>query len=250
MNKRIIPCLDIKGGRVVKGTRFLDLRDLLDPQEAAVNYASQSADELVFYDITASTEKRGFDAELFSKVASSVTLPLTVGGAIASLEDIERALTLGAAKVSINTGAINDPSFIAQAAKRFGSEKIMLAIDARLVDGGYCIFRGGGSINTGIDAVDWVKKGEVDGAGETVINSIDADGVKGGYDLPMLEAILAAVNIPIIASGGAGKKEDFLKLFTELPDISAALAASVFHYNEVKIDELRSFLAANGIQVS
>ena len=249
MKKRIIPCLDIKNKRVVKGTKFEDLRNVADPVETAVYYEESTADELVFYDITASTEKRGFDADLFSMIASRIHLPLTVGGAIATIGDIERALEYGADKVSINTGAIINKTFIYDAAKRFGSERIMLAIDAKETNGRFTIYTNGGRNDTGIDAVEWVVKGQNEGAGEVVVNSIDADGVKGGYDIPMLEAIIKRVKIPVIASGGAGKKEDFLDLFKALPDIDAALAASVFHYKETNIRELKQYLSENGIEV-
>lgn len=249
MKKRIIPCLDIKDKKVVKGTKFEDLRDVADPVETAIYYDSSAADEIVFYDITASTQKRGFDIELFNQIRANVKAPLTIGGAIATLADIERALNAGAAKVSINTGAIKDEKFIYEAAKRFGSEKIMLAIDTKKVDDRYYIFKDGGRTNTGIEAIEWVVKGEVDGAGEVVINSIDEDGMKGGYDIELLSKMLVKVKIPIIASGGAGKKEDFLKLFKELPDMYAALAASVFHYREINIKELKEYLRDNGVEV-
>ena len=249
MKKSIIPCLDIKDARVVKGKKFMDLRDAADPVERAKYYVSTGADELVFYDITASAENRSFDLELFLKVKAMADIPLTVGGAIASIADIERAFESGATKVSINTGAINDKELISRAAKRFGSERIMFAIDAKKTDRGFNIFTNGGRLDTGIDAVEWVVKAENDGAGEVVVNSIDADGVKCGYDIPMLETIMNRTKLKVIASGGAGKKEDFLELFLKLPDIAAALAASVFHYNEVNIRELKEYLSDNGIFV-
>ena len=249
MNKRIIPCLDIKQGKIVKGVKFEGLVEVADPLDQAIYYNDSSADELVFYDITASMEKRGFDAELFKSLVTNTSLPWTVGGAIATIEDIERALTYGASKVSINTGAIKDRNFIYNAAKRFGSERIMLAIDAKINDGNYYIYINGGRTNSSIDAIEWVVKGEGDGASEVVVNSIDADGVKKGYDITMLEAILKRVKIPIVASGGAGSKEDFLNLFKELPEIDAALAASVFHYRQINIKELKQYLLDNGISV-
>ena len=249
MKKRIIPCLDIKNKRVVKGTKFEDLRNVADPVETAIYYQASSADELVFYDITASTDKRGFDADLFKQISKEISIPLTVGGGIASLADIERALEYGASKVSINTGAIKDETFIYTAAKTFGSERIMLAIDAKKTDGRYTIYLNGGRNDTGIDAVEWIVKGEMDGACEVCVNSINADGVKSGYDIPMLEAILKKVKIPVIASGGAGKMEDFLNLFIALPEIDAALAASVFHYKEINIRQLKQYLLENGIDI-
>ena len=241
MKKRIIPCLDVRDGKVVKGKNFKGIVDVADPAVLAAKYNADGADELVFYDITASCEGRTLFADVLKKVVEQNSVPLTVGGGINTLEDIEQMFSLGADKVSINTGAILDHNFIKKAAEKYGSEKIILSIDVKLVNGEYKVFKSGGQVETELYAIDWAKKGEADGAGELVVNSIDTDGVKEGFDLAMLTAFSNAVNIPIIASGGAGKIEDFIKLFNTL-NIEAGLAASVFHFGEVNIRELKEKL--------
>jgi len=247
--KRIIPCLDVKDGRVVKGVKFLGLSDVSSPVELGKKYCDDGADELVFYDITASTEGRKLFIDVLKQVVECIFVPLTVGGGISTLGDFDRVLSVGADKVSINSGALNNPNLISEAAKKFGSQCVVLSADVKLVDGAFRVFTKGGMEDTGLDAVEWVKRGERMGAGELVINSIDADGVKGGFDLPMLEAVCNAVSIPIIASGGAGSIGDFVELFKRLPKIDAGLAASVLHFGEVKIPELKSTLRDNGISV-
>ena len=245
--KRIIPCLDVKDGRVVKGVKFEGLSDVASPVELAKLYCDSGADELVFYDITASIDGRKLFTDVFKQVAACVTIPLTVGGGISTIEDIETSLSCGADKVSINTGALKNPELISDAAGKYGSQCVVLAVDVKRVDGAFRIFTAGGREDTGLDAIEWIKRGESLGAGELVVNSIDTDGVKGGFDIPMLEAVCNAVSIPVIASGGAGSIEDFIKLFKTLPIISAGLAASVFHFGEVKIPELKKALHENGI---
>jgi len=247
--KRIIPCLDVKDGRVVKGINFEGFRDVASPVDLAGQYCEDGADELVFYDITASTDNRMLFIDLFKKVAQRVTVPLTVGGGIGTLDDIGIALECGADKVSINTGAIKNPQLIGEAAHKYGSQCVMMAVDVKRVDGLFRIFTSGGSEDTGIDAIDWIKRGQDSGAGELVVNSIDTDGVKGGFDIPLLEAVCRAVSIPVIASGGAGSIEDFVTLFKTIPEIDAGLAASVFHFGEVRIPELKRVLRDNGISV-
>ena len=247
--KRIIPCLDVKDGRVVKGVNFEGFRDVAPPADLAKLYCDNGADELVFYDITASTDNRMLFIDLFKLVVECVTIPLTVGGGIWSLGDIETALECGADKVSINTGVIKNPKLIGDAARKFGSQRVVMAVDVKRVDGKYRIFTKGGSQDTGLDAIEWIKQGAGSGAGELVVNSIDTDGVKGGFDLPLLEAVCEAVSIPVIASGGAGSIDDFIKLFNTIPKIDAGLGASVFHFGEVKIPDLKKALRANGISV-
>jgi len=247
--KRIIPCLDVKDGRVVKGVKFEKFSDVDTPVARAKIYNDSGADELVFYDITASIDGRQIFADILKQVVECINVPLTVGGGINTIEDIDRLIKLGADKVSINTGAINNPKLINDAAKKFGSERIVFAADVKKVDGIYKVFTKGGQENTDLDAILWLKSGEDRGAGELVINSIDTDGVKGGFDLPLLEAALNAVSIPIVASGGAGCIEDFITLFKTLPDIDAGLAASIFHFDEVKIPQLKLELQNNGIDV-
>ena len=249
MAKRIIPCLDVKDGRVVKGVNFENFRDVAPPEELATLYCESGADELVFYDITASTDNRLLFIDLFREVARCATVPLTVGGGIATLDDVGLVLECGADKVSINTGAIKNPQLIGDAARKFGSKCIMLAVDVKRVGGVFHIFTSGGRVDTGLDAIEWIKQGEASGAGELVVNSIDTDGVKGGFDLPLLEAVCAAVSIPVIASGGAGSIEDFVNLFKAIPEIDAGLAASVFHFGEVKIPELKRALRDNGVDI-
>lgn len=246
--KRIIPCLDVKDGRVVKGTNFQGLRDMADPVEMARFYNAAGADELVFYDITASAEGRALFTDILRAVASEVFIPLTVGGGIRTVEDFDRVLKCGADKVSVNSGAIADPSLIGQAAKRYGDQCVVLSMDVKRVDGCYHLFAKGGREDTGIDAMDWAVRGVAAGAGEIVLNSIDTDGVKQGFDLEMLDALAARVHVPIIASGGAGKMEDFADLFTH-PGMDAGLAASIFHTRQVEIRALKAFLHSRGVSV-
>lgn len=247
LSKRIIPCLDVRDGRVVKGVRFEDVKDVSSPVELAKYYSDNGADELAFYDITASNEGRRLFTELLSEVAEQISIPLIAGGGIKSLDDIERVLKCGADKVSINTGAILSPELISAASEKYGRERIVLSADVRRADGRFMVFTRGGRVNTGIDAIEWLKKCEQLGAGEIVLNSIDTDGVKEGYDLEMLEAACEAVSLPVIASGGAGSIDDFLRLFKAVPKVDAALAASVFHFGDVKIPELKSRLNAGSI---
>ena len=249
ITKRIIPCLDVKDGRVVKGVNFLGLRDVNSPVELASWYSDCGADELVFYDITASAEGRGLFTDILREVASTIFIPLTVGGGISSLEDFDRVLKCGADKVSVNSGAIRDPELVRKAARRYGDQCVVLSADIKRVDGEFRVFARGGRDDTGIEAIGWIKRCVGMGAGEVVVNSIDTDGVKGGFDLPMLEAVCEAVSVPVIASGGAGRAEDFTELFRKVPDVSAGLAASIFHFGEVKIPELKAQLRQNGINV-
>ena len=247
--KRIIPCLDVKNGRVVKGTNFEGLRDMADPVEMARFYNTSGADELVFYDITASAEGRTLFTDILRRVASEIFIPLTVGGGIKTLEDFDRVLKCGADKVSVNSGAIADPSIIGAAAKKYGDQCVVLSMDVKRVEGQFRLFAKGGREDTGIDAMEWAVKGVRDGAGEIVLNSIDTDGVKQGFDLEMLEAVCDAVDVPVIASGGAGCKEDFVKLFQSLPGVDAGLAASIFHFGQVQIRDLKQTLRENNISV-
>jgi cyclase len=249
ITKRIIPCLDVKNGRVVKGTNFKGLADVSSPVTLAEYYSSCGADELVFYDITASAEGRGIFTDILREAASKVFIPLTVGGGINTLADFERVLGSGADKVSVNSGAIRNPAIIEEAAKRYGSQCVVLSADISLVDGKYTVFARGGRDNTGLDAIEWIRAGAERGAGEIVVNSIDTDGVKKGFDLEMLRAVCDVVSVPVIASGGAGKKEDFTSLFREVPEISAGLAASIFHFGEVEIADLKKTLRNEGINV-
>ncbi len=246
LTKRIIPCLDVRNGRVVKGVNFEGLRDVEDPVVLASFYNQSGADELVFYDITASFEGRPLFADALKQVAAQVFIPLTVGGSINSLDDFDRVLKCGADKVSVNSGAIRNPKLIAEAAKRYGDQCVVLSMDVKRVGGSFHVFAKGGREDTGLDAVEWVKFGEQSGAGEVVVNSIDTDGVRGGFDLEMLSAIGNAVQLPLIASGGAGKPEDFIKLF-QLPRVDAGLAASIFHSREVDIKDLKTLLSQNDI---
>lgn len=249
ITKRIIPCLDVKDGRVVKGVNFEGLNDVSDPVTLAEYYSDCGADELVFYDITASSEGRKLFTDILTRAASRVFIPLTVGGGISTLSDFDRVLKCGADKVSVNSGAINNPDIIEQAAKLYGSQCVVLSVDAKRVGGSYRVFAKGGRVDTGLDAIEWIKRGENSGAGEIVLNSIDTDGVKNGFDLEMLRAASDVVKIPVIASGGAGKMEDFLTLFRTLDRVDAGLAASVFHFDEIKISELKRYLKDNGIPV-
>ena len=249
ITKRIIPCLDVKNGRVVKGVNFQGLADVSDPVELAAFYSASGADELVFYDITASAEGRALFTDVLTRVAATVFIPLTVGGGINTVEDFDRVLKCGADKVSVNSGAIRDPGLIAAAARRYGDQCVVLSVDAKRVDGRYHVFAKGGREDTGLDAIDWVRKGVADGAGEIVLNSIDTDGVKQGFDLEMLAAVCDAVDVPVIASGGAGGVQDFVTLFKALPKVGAGLAASIFHFGEVAIPDLKRTLAAAGVPV-
>ena len=249
VTKRIIPCLDVRDGRVVKGVNFEGLRDVDSPVSLASYYSSCGADELVFYDITASAEGRGIFTDILRQAASHVFIPLTVGGGIRTLDDFDRVLKSGADKVSVNSGAISDPTLIGRAAKKYGDQCVVLSVDCKRVDGRFMVFAKGGRENTGIDALEWIKNGVEDGAGEIVLNSIDTDGVKGGFDIEMLEAVCDIVNVPVIASGGAGSTEHFVDLFNRIPKVDAGLAASVFHFGQVKIDDLKKTLKANNINV-
>lgn len=246
VTKRIIPCLDIRNGRVVKGVNFRGVQDVEDPIALARRYNDAGADELVFYDITASVEGRGLFTDVLRAVAGQIFIPLTVGGGIRTLADFDRVLKAGADKVSVNSGAIRDPSLIAEAAKRYGDQCVVLSMDVARVDGAYHLFAKGGREDTGIDAMEWAVRGEASGAGEIVLNSIDTDGVKRGFDLEMLAALAARVSVPIIASGGAGCREHFQELF-RLPGVDAGLAASIFHFGEVDIAQLKRYLAENGV---
>ncbi len=247
ITKRIIPCLDVKNGRVVKGVNFEGLSDVSSPIELAKFYSDSGADELVFYDITASAEGRALFTDVLKEVASQIFIPLTVGGGINSVDDFDRVLKCGADKVSVNSGAIKDPSLIFNATKRYGDQCVVLSVDAKRVNGKYSVFAKGGRIDTGMDAIEWIKQGVKNGAGEIVLNSIDTDGVKNGFDLEMLKAVSDVVDVPVIASGGAGKIEDFITLFKALPKVDAGLAASIFHFKEVDIKDLKRVLKANGI---
>lgn len=249
ITKRIIPCLDVKNGRVVKGVNFLGLSDVSSPVELADFYSKSGADELVFYDITASAEGRALFTDILCEAASKIFIPLTVGGGINTVSDFDRVLKCGADKVSVNSGAIKNPNLIYDAAKLYGSQCVVISADVKRVDGEFQVFAKGGRENTGMEAISWIKKCVELGAGEVVLNSIDTDGVKGGFDLEMLDAVCNAVNVPVIASGGAGNKEDFTKLFKTLPKVDAGLAASVFHFGEIDIKDLKMTLSENGIPV-
>lgn len=249
VTKRIIPCLDVKNGRVVKGVNFEGLKDMADPVEMARYYNTAGADELVFYDITASVEGRTLFTDILRKVASEIFIPLTVGGGINTLEDFDRVLKCGADKVSVNSGAIKNPSIISAAAQRYGNQCVVLSADIKRVDGSFRLFAKGGRENTGIDALDWLEQGVRSGAGELVVNSIDTDGVKNGFDLELLDAVAQRCAVPIIASGGAGCREDFLELFHNHPAVDAGLAASIFHTKQVDIRELKQYLRQNGIEM-
>ena len=248
ITKRIIPCLDVRNGRVVKGVNFEGIQDVASPVELAHFYNDSGADELVFYDITASYENRGLFTDALTQVAKEIFIPLTVGGGINTLDDFDRVLKCGADKVSVNSGAIKDPSLIEKAAKKYGDQCVVLSMDIKRVDGKFRIFSKGGRVDTGIDALEWAKNGENSGAGELVVNSIDTDGVKQGFDIEMLQAISELVTIPVIASGGAGKKEDFLELF-RAGCADAGLAASIFHFKELSIADLKKYLNDNDIEM-
>lgn len=249
ITKRIIPCLDVKNGRVVKGVNFAGLSDVSSPVELGRYYSECGADELVFYDITASSDGRALFTDILTEVARTIFIPLTVGGGINTVADFDRVLKCGADKVSVNSGAIRDPSLIPEAAKLYGDQCVVISADVKRVDGVFRVFAKGGRENTGLEAVEWIKRCVGSGAGEVVLNSIDTDGVKGGFDLEMLEAVSNAVNVPVIASGGAGCIQDFVTLFKTLPKVDAGLAASIFHFGEVKISDLKDTLAAEGIEV-
>ena len=247
ITKRIIPCLDVRDGRVVKGVNFLGLCDVSSPVKLAKYYSDNGADELVFYDITASAEGRALFTDILCEVAKTIFIPLCVGGGIHTLADFDRVLKCGADKVSVNSGAIRNPALIGEAAKRYGDQCVVLSVDVKRVDGTFRVFAKGGRENTGMEAIDWIRRCVDAGAGEVVVNSIDTDGVKGGFDLEMLEAVCNAVNVPVIASGGAGKIDDFITLFHTLPKVDAGLAASIFHFGEVAIKDLKKQMALANI---
>ncbi|MBQ8743448.1 MAG: imidazole glycerol phosphate synthase subunit HisF [Clostridia bacterium] len=249
ITKRIIPCLDVRDGRVVKGVNFLGLSDVSSPVELAQFYSENGADELVFYDITASSEGRALFTDILCETARKVFIPLTVGGGINTLADFDRVLKCGADKVSVNSGAIRNPLLIKEGAEKYGSQCVVLSVDIKRVDGVFRVFAKGGRENTGIEAISWIKRGVELGAGEIVVNSIDTDGVKGGFDLEMLDAVCNAVSVPVIASGGAGSMEDFATLFEALPKVDAGLAASVFHFGQIKIPELKKYLSDKNISM-
>ena len=249
ITKRIIPCLDVKDGRVVKGTNFLGLADVSSPVELAKYYSDAGADELVFYDITASSEGRALFTDILCEVARTIFIPLTVGGGINTVDDFDRVLKCGADKVSVNSGAIRNPDLISRAAQKYGNQCVVISADIKRVDGEFKVFAKGGRENTGMEAISWIKKCVANGAGEVVVNSIDTDGVKRGFDIEMLKAVREAVNVPVIASGGAGCIDDFTTLFKKIPGVSAGLAASIFHFGEVEIKDLKRELANNGISV-
>ena len=240
ITKRIIPCLDVKNGRVVKGVNFGGLQDVSSPVTLAKFYSDNGADELVFYDITASSDGRKLFTDILCETAKSVFIPLTVGGGINTVDDFDRVLKCGADKVSVNSGAIRNPALVYEAAKRYGSQCVVLSADIKRIDGEFRVFAKGGREDTGMEAISWIKRCVDNGAGEIVVNSIDTDGVKGGFDLPMLKAVCDAVSVPVIASGGAGKAQDFITLFHELPQVDAGLAASIFHFGEVAIPDLKA----------
>lgn len=249
LTKRIIPCLDVRDGLVVKGVNFTGLKEISSPVELAKHYSDCGADELVFYDITASSDGRKLFTEILTETAKNVFIPLTVGGGINSLSDFERVLSCGADKVSVNTGAIARPELIGEAAKVYGDQCVVLSVDIKRVDGQFHVFAKGGRVDTGIEAIGWIKRGVDSGAGEIVVNSIDTDGVKQGYDIEMLKCVCDAVGVPVIASGGAGKTEDFISLFKAEPRVDAALAASVFHFGEIEIKDLKKIMKDHDIPV-
>jgi len=249
ITKRIIPCLDVRNGRVVKGTNFEGVKDVSCPIELAKYYSANGADELVFYDITASFEERRLFTEILTRVAENVFIPLTVGGGINTVEDFDRVLKCGADKVSVNSGAIKNPRLIREAAMKYGNQCVVISADIKRVDGEFKVFAKGGRENTGMEAISWIKKCVELGAGEVVVNSIDTDGVKGGFDIELLRLVCEAVNVPVIASGGAGNIQHFVDLFEAIPNIDAGLAASIFHFGEVKIKDLKEELKKNNIRV-
>lgn len=249
ITKRIIPCLDVKDGRVVKGVNFEKLREVASPVDLAKYYSACGADELVFYDITASAEGRKIFTDILKEAAQNVFIPLTVGGGIRSVDDFERVLSCGADKVSVNSGAIANKNLIGEAAKKYGNQCVVISADVKRVNGKFHVFAKGGREDTGMDAIDWIVRCVNEGAGEVVVNSMDTDGVKNGFDIPLLQQVCSAVDVPVIASGGAGKKEHFLSLFEEVPTIDAGLAASVFHFGEIEMNDLKKMLAANGVNM-
>jgi len=249
ITKRIIPCLDVKNGRVVKGVNFEGIRDVSSPVELGRYYSENGADELVFYDITASYEGRGLFTDILRQVAETIFIPLTVGGGINTIEDFDRVLKCGADKVSVNSGAIKNPALIGEAAKKYGDQCVVLSADIKRVGGQFRVFAKGGREDTGMEAIDWIKKCVAAGAGEVVVNSMDTDGVKQGFDIPLLERVCEAVRVPVIASGGAGNMQHFVDLFRAIPDIDAGLAASIFHFGEVAISDLKNELKRNDITV-
>jgi len=249
ITKRIIPCLDVKNGRVVKGVNFEGVRDVSSPVDLGKYYSDHGADELVFYDITASYEERALFTDILRRVAETIFIPLTVGGGINTVEDFDRVLKCGADKVSVNSGAIRNPSLVGEAARKYGDQCVVLSADVKRVDGSFRVFAKGGREDTGMEAISWIKKCVDMGAGEVVVNSIDTDGVKQGFDIEMLRAVREAVKVPVIASGGAGSMADFVRLFKEIPDIDAGLAASVFHFGEIQIPDLKRELRRNDIVV-
>ena len=249
ITKRIIPCLDVRDGRVVKGVNFEGLNDVASPVDLARFYSDGGADELVFYDITASAEARGIFTGILTEAAKNVFIPLTVGGGISSLDDFDRVLKCGADKVSVNSGAIRNPALIGEAARLYGDQCVVLSVDVKRVGTAFHVFQNGGRIDTGIDALEWIRRGEGDGAGELVINSMDTDGVKTGFDLEVLRAVCEITKLPVIASGGAGCAADFITLFNELPGVDAGLAASIFHFGEITVRELKEELKTAGINM-
>ena len=249
ITKRIIPCLDVKDGRVVKGVNFLGLADVSSPVKLAKHYSDSGADELVFYDITASHEGRALFTDILTEVARTIFIPLTVGGGINTVDDFDRVLKCGADKVSVNSGAIRNPSLIREAARKYGDQCVVISADVKRVGGEFRVFAKGGREDTGMEAISWIKRCVDMGAGEVVVNSIDTDGVKRGFDIEMLRAVREAVSVPVIASGGAGSAEDFIKLFSEIPDMDAGLAASIFHFGEVEIMDLKAKMLKEGISV-
>lgn len=249
ITKRIIPCLDVRDGRVVKGVNFKGLRDVSSPVELAKHYSESGADELVFYDITASSDGRKIFTDILTETASKVFIPLTVGGGINTVEDFDRVLKCGADKVSVNSGAIKNPSLISEAAKLYGDQCVVISVDIKRVNGVFRVFAKGGREDTSIEAISWIKNCVDNGAGEVVVNSMDTDGVKGGFDLELLKKVCDTVSVPVIASGGAGKTEDFITLFKEIPNVDAGLAASVFHFGEIQIKDLKEEMAKANIPV-
>ena len=249
ITKRIIPCLDVLNGRVVKGTNFENLNDVSSPVELGKYYSDCGADELVFYDITASSDGRKLFTDILTQVAENIFIPLTVGGGINTVEDFDRVLKCGADKVSVNSGAIRNPDLIPRAAEKYGNQCVVISADVKRVNGEFHIFAKGGREDTGMEAISWIKRCVQNGAGEVVVNSIDTDGVRGGFDLELLKLVCDAVNVPVIASGGAGCEQDFVDLFKEIPTIDAGLAASIFHFGQVKISDLKQTLKQNGITV-
>lgn len=249
ITKRIIPCLDVRDGRVVKGVNFEGLKEVDSPVKLAQFYSENGADELVFYDITASAENRNLFTDILRETAKNVFIPLTVGGGIRSTADFERVLACGADKVSVNSGAIENPAFVQEAAKKYGNQCVVLSADIKRVNGRFHVFAKGGRVDTGLEAIEWIKRLVDMGVGEVVVNSMDTDGVKNGFDLELLKAVCAVVKVPVIASGGAGSQEDFVRLFKEIPTVSAGLAASVFHFGEIAIPALKKTLAQEGISM-